>query len=61
MAQNINEKETTVVLSKIKDDKTKKKELRIKKVIIFTVVLFATLIVGSFFAHQVIEVSEEFL
>ena len=50
MAKSINEKETTVVLSKVKDDKTKKKELRIRKVVIFTVVLFATLVIGSLFA-----------
>ena len=50
MAQRINEKETSIVLSKIKDEKTDKKKLRIKKVMIFIVVLLATLIIGSVFA-----------
>ena len=47
MAQNINEKETTAVLLKVKDDTKKKTELRIRKVIIFTVVLVATFVIGS--------------
>ena len=47
MAQNINEKETTAVLLKVKDDTKKKTELRIRKVIIFSVVLIATFVIGS--------------
>lgn len=47
MAQNINEKETTAILLKVKDDTKKKTELRIRKVIIFTVVLVATFVIGS--------------
>ncbi len=52
MAQNINEKETTAVLLKVKDDTKKKTELRIRKVIIFTVVLVATLVIGSLCAFN---------
>ena len=52
MAQNINEKETTAVLLKVKDDAKKKTELRIRKVIIFTVVLVATFVIGSLCAFK---------
>ena len=52
MAQNINEKETTAVLLKVKDDTKKKTELRIRKVIIFTVVLVATFVIGSLCAFN---------
>ena len=52
MAQNINEKETTAILLKVKDDTKKKTELRIRKVIIFTVVLVATLVIGSLCAFN---------
>ena len=52
MAQNINEKETTAVLLKVKDDTKKKTELRIRKVIIFSVVLIATFVIGSLCAFN---------
>ena len=52
MAQNINEKETTAILLKVKDDTKKKTELRIRKVIIFTVVLVATFVIGSLCAFN---------
>ena len=55
MAQNINEKETTAVLLKVKDDTKKKTELRIRKVIIFTVVLVATFVIGSLCTFKTIK------
>ena len=50
MTQKIQPTEDSVVLTKIKDEKTEKTKLRIKKVIIFTEVLFVTLVLGALFA-----------
>ena len=50
MTQEIKSSESSVVLTKIKDEKENIKSQRIKKVILFSIILFATLIIGSFFA-----------
>ena len=47
MKQNTNEVDTAVVLTEIKTKNEEKKKLRIRKVIIFTVVLVATFVIGS--------------
>ena len=47
MKQNTNEVDTSVVLTEIKTKDAEKKKLRIIKVIIFSVVLIATFVIGS--------------
>ena len=47
MKQNTNEVDTSVVLTEIKTKDAEKKKLRIIKVIIFTLVLIATFVIGS--------------
>ena len=50
MTQNIKSAEASVVLTKIKDEKTANKKQKVTKVIIFVSMLLLTLIVGSIFA-----------
>ena len=52
MKQNTNEVDTAVVLTEIKTKNEEKKKLRIRKVIIFTVVLIATFVIGSLCAFN---------
>ena len=52
MKQNTNEVDTSVVLTEIKTKDAEKKKLRIRKVIIFTVVLIATFVIGSLCAFK---------
>ena len=52
MKQNTNEVDTSVVLTEIKTKDAEKKKLRIKKVIIFSVVLIATFVIGSLCAFK---------
>ena len=50
MAQNNVTTEASVVLIKNKEKKTEKTKLRIRKVIIFSIILLATLVIGGVFA-----------
>ena len=52
MKQNTNEVDTSVVLTEIKTKDAEKKKLRIRKVIIFSVVLIATFVIGSLCAFK---------
>lgn len=52
MAQKTKPAEPSVVLEKIKDKNIEKTKLRIKKVIIFTLALLITFILGGFFATK---------
>jgi len=52
MAQKEKMTEASVVLTKIKDTKNNKKNIRIKKVIIFSIVLLAALLAGGYFATK---------
>ena len=44
--------EASVMLTKIKDNKTNKRKIRLKKVTIFSLVLLATLLAGEYFASK---------
>ena len=50
MTQNTKKTEVALVLTKIKDEKIKKRKQRIRKIITFTLFLLATIIIGSIFA-----------
>ncbi len=55
MTQKTKTSESSVVLTKIKDEKEKNKLSRIKKVIIFCTVLIAILVIGSIFNLKIIK------
>lgn len=50
MAQKTKQTEASVVLTKIKDEKKTKKLAKIKRIIIFCIILLATFVIGSIFA-----------